>query len=421
MSSHEELFTGGVLHVTVHHVYYPVTEETLQQVFTLYGVVKISVFQRINHVEAVVQLRSRCGAARALAMHGRCIYERACLLDIQDVSPEYNLHLCSLLEQKQTATVAEYTTAFWECVHRVLDLNPNLSIKSFVHQYIEGLQEDIKDVVRSQSPLSVTGASSLARIREDEIVQEAAMAAEKLDDGHGVHVLMPAVILTDVFLEPTTPVECSADDNIITIDSSNHAAPTPITCLTECPSPAAVDISPEPAASALCGETIDIEAISVAAPTFDVCSIVGPTNAEVNSYVPVPLIVCSVKPFSAAPLKVVPTIAHWSCSTPKLDTMASTRCWTLCFDHIGALTPTYMLDNNVNIKQQAQMLLPMPWPSFKCHSEASSPQDPRPATQGIFGKLSTCQPHEDLKCWAASLYCIGIAHLMDTIYNYLLH
>ncbi|VAH81776.1 unnamed protein product [Triticum turgidum subsp. durum] len=404
MSSHEELFTGGVLHVTVHHVYYPVTEETLQQVFTLYGVVKISVFQRIDHVEAVVQLRSRRGAAQALAMHGRCIYERACLLDIQDVSPEYNLHLCSLLEQKQTATVAEYTVAFWECVHHVLDLNPNLSIKSFVHQYIEGLREDIKDVVRSRSPLSITGASSLARIREDEIVQEAAMAAEKLDDGHGVHVLMPTVILTEVFLELTAPVECSADHNIITIDSNNHAAPTPITCLTECPShAAAVDISPKLAASALCGETVDIEAISVAAPTFDVCSIVGPTNAEVNSYVPVPLIVWSVNPFSAAPLKVVPTIAHWSCSTPKLDTMASTRCWTLCLDHIGALTPTYMLDKNVNIRQQAQMLRPMPWPSFKCHSEASSPQDPRPATQGIFGKLSTCQPHEDLNGWAASL------------------
>ena len=44
MSSHEELFTGGVLHVTVHHVYYPVTEEMLQQVFAAYGVVKISVF-----------------------------------------------------------------------------------------------------------------------------------------------------------------------------------------------------------------------------------------------------------------------------------------------------------------------------------------------------------------------------------------
>ena len=163
MSSHQEVFTGDVLCGTVHHVYYPVTEEMLQQVFAAYGVVKISVFQRINHVDAVVQLRSRRGAARALALHGRCIYERACILDIQDVSPKYNMRLCSLLGLKQTAIVAEYTTTLWEHVHRVLDLNPTLIIKCFVHQYLEGLHTDIQAVVRSQSLSSITRASSLAR------------------------------------------------------------------------------------------------------------------------------------------------------------------------------------------------------------------------------------------------------------------
>ena len=78
MSCHPEVFTGGVLRVTVHHLYYPVTEGTLQQVFAAYGMVKISMLQRINQVEAVVQLRSRCGATWALALHGRCIYEHAC-------------------------------------------------------------------------------------------------------------------------------------------------------------------------------------------------------------------------------------------------------------------------------------------------------------------------------------------------------
>ena len=43
MSSKQVVFTGGVLPVTVHHVYYSINEETLQQVFTVYGVVKISV------------------------------------------------------------------------------------------------------------------------------------------------------------------------------------------------------------------------------------------------------------------------------------------------------------------------------------------------------------------------------------------
>lgn len=63
------------------------------------------------------------------------------------MSLEYNLHLCSLLKQKHTATVAEYTTMFWECVHRVLDLNPNLSIKCFVPLYVEGLHEDIQAAI----------------------------------------------------------------------------------------------------------------------------------------------------------------------------------------------------------------------------------------------------------------------------------
>jgi hypothetical protein len=82
-----QVFAGGVLRVTVHYLYYPVTEETLQQVFAAHGVVSIYVSQRSGHVEAVVQLRSRNGEARALALHGRCIYKCSCLLDIQDVSP----------------------------------------------------------------------------------------------------------------------------------------------------------------------------------------------------------------------------------------------------------------------------------------------------------------------------------------------
>ena len=87
MSSPTKVCAGGVLRVTVHYVYHPVTEEVLHQVFEAYGVVQISVSQKVDHVEAEVQLRSRRGAAQALALHGRCIYEHCCLLDVQDVSP----------------------------------------------------------------------------------------------------------------------------------------------------------------------------------------------------------------------------------------------------------------------------------------------------------------------------------------------
>jgi hypothetical protein len=65
----------------------PVNEEVLHQVFEDYGVVQISISQRADHVEAEVQLQSRHGAAHALALHGRCIYVRCCLLDTQEVFP----------------------------------------------------------------------------------------------------------------------------------------------------------------------------------------------------------------------------------------------------------------------------------------------------------------------------------------------
>ncbi|XP_037476753.1 uncharacterized protein LOC119354144 [Triticum dicoccoides] len=404
MSSQQEVFTVGVLHVTVHHVYYPVSEETLHQVFTMYGVVNISMFQRIHHVEAVVQLRSRSEAARALAMHGRCIYERSCLLDIQDVSPEYNLHLCSLLEQKQTTTMAEYTTTFLECVQRVLDINPNLSIKSFIHQYILGLRGDIQDVVRLRSPSSITGASSLARIREDEIAEEVAMAAEKPDDDRRVHVLMPTVIVADVFPELAAPTECGADHGVISIDSSSLAATTSVTCSMECSShDATFDIFLEPTAPTMCEGTLDIEAISVVAPMPMAGSTSGLACADVNIPVVAPLILGNVTPSSASPPEVPPTSLQWPFSILEQDTMASIRCLTLYLDHIGVLTPMYILDESVKIKQQGQVSRPMPWPSFKCRSELANPQDPWTTTQGIFGKLSTDQPYEDLKCCVARL------------------
>jgi hypothetical protein len=68
-----KMFAGCVLLVTVHYVYHPITEEVLHQVFEAYGVEQISVPQRADHVEMEVQLRSRHGAAQALALHGRCI------------------------------------------------------------------------------------------------------------------------------------------------------------------------------------------------------------------------------------------------------------------------------------------------------------------------------------------------------------
>ena len=195
----------------------------------------------------------------------------------------FHLHLRSLIELKQSGTVVEYTAAFWERLHPVLDLNSNLKIKSFVNQYIEGLREDIQEAVRSRSPSSITCASSLARIREDEIVKDAAKGADKLgvsaapvvcraDHGgltttgtvtdfspepaapvtcgadHGG--LTPTGTVTDVSPEPASLVVCGVDHGVVAMDASNQADALTLTCLVECPSSdATVDVVPKLATS----------------------------------------------------------------------------------------------------------------------------------------------------------------------------
>jgi hypothetical protein len=133
----------------------------------------------------------------------------------------FHLHMCSLIELKQTGTVVEYTAAFWEHLHRVLDLNSNLTIKSFIHQYVDGLREDIQAVVRLRSPSSITSASVLARIREEEIGKDTTKGANKLGISDG---LIPTEIVTEVFPEPAAP--CRAGKSVSTIDVSYRSALT---------------------------------------------------------------------------------------------------------------------------------------------------------------------------------------------------
>jgi hypothetical protein len=122
--------------------------------------------------------------------------------------PAYNLsdkmsmsifyyHMSSLLELKQIGTVAEYIAEFWEHLHRVLDLNSDLTTKSFTH-HAEGLRGDIQAVVRSRSPSSITSASVLARIREDEITKEVSMGDDKVGASNG---FVPTENHTGVFPE----------------------------------------------------------------------------------------------------------------------------------------------------------------------------------------------------------------------------
>ena len=77
--------------------------------------------------------------------------------------------LHKLLQLRQTATVAEYRAAFDEQMYHLLALDPSINTKFFVTQFILGLKDELRASVRLQAPSSITRASVLARIQEEEL------------------------------------------------------------------------------------------------------------------------------------------------------------------------------------------------------------------------------------------------------------
>jgi hypothetical protein len=320
----------------------------------------------------------------------------------------FHPHMASLLQLKQKGSVVEYTTMYWECLHRVLDLDPSLNIKSFVHQYVEGLRDDIQAAVRSRSPSSITGASALARIREDEIRKEAAMGDDKVGVNEGFTPMEnlndtipePAApgqcrascnvttidvgcrstltltkcsmegprrdaTVTDIFPKPAAAVVCQVDHGVVAMDAINHAAVMLATCFVGCPMrDTTIDVFPKLVASELSDKTMKIDSVSLLAPTAAMCSTGGLTHGDVNNPVVEPLITRRVTSSSTAP-KPLPTPPQQISSILELGTLPLTRWSGLCLnDDIGVLTPTFQLDVTLSIKQQGQMLRPSPWPSF---------------------------------------------------------
>jgi hypothetical protein len=88
MSVRQDVTSSHVLHVTVTCVLYPVTEKVLHEVFDPYGVNEVSVLQEGTHVMAFVEFKSWREATIARdGLHGRCIYDNCCSLNIQYSSP----------------------------------------------------------------------------------------------------------------------------------------------------------------------------------------------------------------------------------------------------------------------------------------------------------------------------------------------
>ncbi|XBI21560.1 hypothetical protein VPH35_062665 [Triticum aestivum] len=247
---------------------------------------------------------------------------------------EFHLRMRSLLELTQTGTVAEYTTLFWEHLHHVLHLNSSLSIKSFIHQYIEGLRKDIQADVQSQSPSSITRASCLARIREEEIMKDEATSATEGGDSYGY------------------------GEQDSGVDANKLATLKPTMCSMECPSrDATVNIFPELASPAGHDEAldIDIDTVHVAGPMPAIFSMGDLAHgSDDDGPMSVSMVLWTTP---APPQRPVPNL--------ELITMTPTSClFKSSVKCAYVLTPGPMSGLTMGLKAQGRGIRPAPWPSF---------------------------------------------------------
>lgn len=82
---------------------------------------------------------------------------------------EFELEMHKLLQLRQNGTMAEYRQVFDTHMYHLLALDPSLSPKFFITQFLLGLKDEIRAAVRLQSHTSITRASILARIQEEEL------------------------------------------------------------------------------------------------------------------------------------------------------------------------------------------------------------------------------------------------------------
>nr|XP_051225897.1 uncharacterized protein LOC127343754 [Lolium perenne] len=82
---------------------------------------------------------------------------------------EFEVQMHQLLQLRQLGTVVEYRLQFEKLMYHLLALDPSLSTKFFVTQFLLGLKPELRAFVRAQSPTSITRATMLARIQEEEL------------------------------------------------------------------------------------------------------------------------------------------------------------------------------------------------------------------------------------------------------------
>lgn len=89
---------------------------------------------------------------------------------VEEFGPEeFESTMHNLLQLRQTGTVAEYRQQFEVHMYNLLSLDPSLSTKFFVTQFLLGLKDELRAAVWLQAPNSITRATVFARIQEEEL------------------------------------------------------------------------------------------------------------------------------------------------------------------------------------------------------------------------------------------------------------
>jgi hypothetical protein len=82
---------------------------------------------------------------------------------------EFEVQMHALLQLRQIGTVSEYRLKFETYMYHLLAMDPGLSMKFFVTQFVLRLKDELRTAVRIQAPSSITRATVLARIQEEEL------------------------------------------------------------------------------------------------------------------------------------------------------------------------------------------------------------------------------------------------------------
>lgn len=85
---------------------------------------------------------------------------------------EFEVQMHRFVQLRQTGTVQEYRQQFETSMYHLMALDPSLSSKFFVSQFLLGLKDELRLGVRLQSPNIITCAAVFARIQEEKLEKQ---------------------------------------------------------------------------------------------------------------------------------------------------------------------------------------------------------------------------------------------------------